>query len=287
MATIREIRRRITAVKSTQKITRAMQMVAAAKLRRAQDNILKARPYAHNFDTIIAEVAMRTKRDLHPLLMEPADEGKYLLVAVTADSGLCGAFNTNVIRGTRAFIAEHCDKKVDIFAVGRKGRDFFRKSGWTIAGDKVMFFNQLRFTDAQEIVARATRLFLEEGYSRVFVMYNEFKNAIQQVLTVRQLLPLVPAEPAEGSHAIEFITEPDEYTVFDALIPAHLQIQLWRVLLESYAAEMSAKMTAMDAATTNAGDMLNTLSITYNRARQAVITKELSEIVGGVEGQRG
>ena len=287
MATIREIKRRITAVKSTQKITRAMQMVAAAKLRRAQDNILRARPYAINLENIISEVAMRTKRDLHPLLSDPTTDERYLLVVVTSDSGLCGAFNTNVIKAAVTFIEENPGKQVDIFAVGRKSRDFFRKTENGLAGEKVLFFNTLKYSDSVEIIAAVQQQFLEGGYDRVFVQYNEFKNAIQQNLTIKQLLPLIPAEPGEGASTADFICEPDEYTVFDKLIPYHLEIQMWRILLESYAAEMGAKMTAMDSATVNAGDLLKTLSITYNRARQALITKELSEIVGGAEGLRG
>jgi F-type H+-transporting ATPase subunit gamma len=287
MATIREIKRRITAVKSTQKITRAMQMVAAAKLRRAQDNILRARPYAINLENIISEVAMRSKRDLHPLLSDPATDERYLLVVVTSDSGLCGAFNTNVIKAAVTFIDENPGKQVDIFAVGRKSRDFFRKTENGLTGEKVLFFNSLKYSDSVEIIAAVQQQFLEGGYDRVFVQYNEFKNAIQQNLTIKQLLPLIPAEPVEGTSTTDFIYEPDEYTVFDKLIPYHLEIQMWRILLESYAAEMGAKMTAMDSATVNAGDLLKTLSITYNRARQALITKELSEIVGGAEGLRG
>lgn len=283
MATIREIKRRIVAVKSTQKITRAMQMVAAAKLRRAQENILKARPYAIELDKIIAEVAMRTKRDLHPLLSERENGGKTMLVVVTADSGLCGGFNSNIIKAARLHIDELKGQELGIFCIGRKGRDFFVKTGFNVVGQKVMFLKSLKYADSVESISRIKELFLSGEYKRVDLIYNQFKSAIQQVITVKQLLPLVPAEPEENVNPIEYIYEPDEYSVFDKLIPYHLEIQMWRIMLESYASEMGAKMTAMDAATENADELLNTLSITYNRARQAIITREISEIVGGVE----
>ncbi|MBN1295050.1 MAG: ATP synthase F1 subunit gamma [Candidatus Latescibacteria bacterium] len=284
MATIREIKRRITAVKSTQKITRAMQMVAAAKLRRAQENIIKARPYAITLDRTIAQVAMRTKRDVHPLLADHPENHKTLLVVVTADSGLCGGFNTNIIRSARSYLEENRDKDIKLFCIGRKGRDFFRRLELEIVGSKVLFFNHLKYADAVEAVAQIKDLFLNDRYDRVDVLYNEFKSAIAQILRTKQMLPLVPAETEEALTPIDYIYEPDEYTVFDTLIPYNLEIQMWRILLESHASEMGAKMTAMDAATENANDLLNILTISYNRARQALITKEISEIVGGAEG---
>lgn len=287
MPTIREIKRRITAIKSTQKITRAMQMVAAAKLRRAQENILKARPYAIQLDNLIAQVAMRTKRDMHPLLYESKSDKKILLVIVTADSGLCGGFNSNIIRAAQSYIAGHESCEINLFCAGRKGRDFFRRMNHSIVGEKIMFFNHLKYADTVEIITGIKNLFLQDNYDRVDIVYNEFKSAIQQILTTKQLLPLVPAESEENVSNIDYIYEPDEYTIFDKLIPYHLEIQMWRILLESHASEMGAKMTAMDAATENATDMLNTLSISYNRARQAQITKEISEIVGGAESLSG
>ncbi len=283
MATIREIKRRIGAVKSTQKITRAMQMVAAAKLRRAQENILKARPFAIELDRIIAEVAMRTKRDLHPLLSERENGGKIMFVVVTADSGLCGGFNSNLIKAARLYIDEHKGEKPGIFCIGRKGRDFFVKNDFDVVGQKVMFFKSLKYSDSVESISKIKELYLNEEYKRVDIIYNQFKSAIQQAITVKQLLPLVPAEPEGNITPIEYVYEPDEYSVFDRIIPYHLEVQMWRIMLESYASEMGAKMTAMDAATENADELLNTLSITYNRARQTIITKEITEIVGGAE----
>lgn len=287
MATIREIKRRITAVISTQKITRAMQMVAAAKLRRAQENILKARPYAMALEKTIAQVAMKTKRDTHPLLKEQTSDNKVLFVVVTADSGLCGGFNANLIRSARSYLEENSDKDVSLFCIGRKGRDFFRNLETEIVSEKIMFFNHLNYSDSVEAITRIKELFFQNHYDKVDVLYNEFKSAIAQILRVKQLLPLVPAEPEKGITTIDYLYEPDEYTVFDSLIPYHLEIQMWRILLESYAAEMGSKMTAMDAATENATDLINTLTIKYNRARQALITKEISEIVGGAEAMKG
>ncbi len=287
MATIREIKRRITAVISTQKITRAMQMVAAAKLRRAQENILKARPYAMALEKTIAQVAMKTKRDTHPLLKEQTSDNKVLFVVVTADSGLCGGFNANLIRSARSYLEENSGKDVSLFCIGRKGRDFFRNLETEIVSEKIMFFNHLNYSDSAEAITRIKELFFQNHYDKVDILYNEFKSAIAQILRVKQLLPLVPAEPEEGVTTIDYLYEPDEYTVFDSLIPYHLEIQMWRIMLESYAAEMGAKMTAMDAATENATDLINTLTITYNRARQALITKEISEIVGGAEAMKG
>jgi F-type H+-transporting ATPase subunit gamma len=284
MATIREIRRRITAVKSTRKITRAMQLVAAAKLRRAQENILKLRPYAKRFERIMAQVAARTSRDAHPLLSERKGEGRVLLVPVTGDSGLSGGFNANVIRSARFHLPELAESgRLDFYCVGRKGRDFFNKGPSKLVGQKVNFFNKLKFGDAVQAVSDIVDLYLKGNYDRVEVLYNEFGSAIRQVLTVRQFLPFTQTASTETTPPVDYLYEPDEQAVLDALIPANLEVQMWRIMLESYAAEMGAKMTAMDAATENADELLSALSISYNRARQAQITRELTEIVGGAE----
>ena len=284
MATIREIRRRITAVKSTRKITRAMQLVAAAKLRRAQENILKLRPYARRFEQLMAQVAFRTGRDIHPLLTGKKEARRILIVLVTGDSGLSGGFNANVIRAAKSYIAEHADcERLDFYCIGRKGRDFFVKSVNRVVGQKVNFFNKLKFSDAIQTVSGIVELYLRERYDRVEILYNEFGSAIRQNLTLKQFLPFVPAEPDKISPAIDYLYEPDEQAILNTLIPANLEVQMSRVMLESYAAEMGAKMTAMDAATENADELLNTLSVSYNRARQAQITRELTELVGGAE----
>ena len=185
------------------------------------------------------------------------------------------------------YLEQNAGFDVDLYCIGRKGRDFFKKTSVDIIGEKVMFFNHLKYEDAIETVSSIKELFLRDQYDRVDLLYNEFKSAIQQILTIKQLLPLVPAKPEKGVNPVDYIYEPDEYIVFDSLIPYHLEVQMWRIMLESNAAEMGAKMTAMDAATENAGELLNTLSISYNRARQAQITKEITEIVGGAESLRG
>lgn len=288
MATIREIRRRISAVKSTKKITRAMQLVAAAKLRRAQENILKLRPYAIQMEKVIAQVAMRSKRELHPLLITRKPRGKNLLVVVSGDSGLSGGFNSNTFKTARTYFEEHANcPQIDVFCIGRKSRDFFRKGGHPLVGQKINFLSRLKYADAIEIVQAIIDLYIKENYDRVDILYNEFKSAIQLKLVVKQFLPLVPAQAPEGITPVEYIYEPDETAVFDVLIPYSLEMEIWRTLQESYASEMGAKMTAMDAATENANRLLNELSISYNRARQAQITRELTEIVGGAESLAG
>ncbi len=282
MATIREIRRRIAAVKSTKKITRAMQLVAAAKLRRAQENILKLRPYAIQMEKVIAQVAMRSKSEHHPLLVKRHNCGKNLLVVFTGDTGLSGGFNSNTLKAARSYFDQHAQcSQIDVYCIGRKGRDFFRKNGRAMVGQKVNFFNHLKYADATEIVRAVIDLYIKENYDQVDILYNEFRSAIQLALVVKQFLPLVPAEAPEGVTPVEYIYEPDEMRVFDTLIPYSLEVEIWRTLQESYASEMGAKMTAMDAATENANRLLNELSVSYNRARQALITRELSEIVGG------
>jgi F-type H+-transporting ATPase subunit gamma len=188
------------------------------------------------------------------------------------------------MRATRSYIAEHegCER-LDLYCVGRKGRDFFVKTRPSLAGQKVNFFNRLNFADAVQVVSDITGLYLREGYDRVDILYNEFGSAIRQVLTIKQFLPFVPAKPEGNIPLIDHIYEPNEHDVLSSLIPANLEVQMWRILLESYAAEMGAKMTAMDAATENADDLLSILTVRYNRARQAQITRELTEIVGGAE----
>ncbi len=284
MATIRKIKHRITAVKSTQKITRAMKMVAATKLRRAQENVVKARPYAMMLEKTIAHVVLKTKRDIHPLLTEREKEKKILLVVVTSDSGLCGSFNVNIIRKAQVYLEEHKDKQVDLYCIGRKGHDFFIKADVSVVGQHVMFFNKLKYSDAVQIIGQIKSFFLEKGYDKVDVLYNKFGSAISQIVTVKQILPLVPSELEEGVPSIDYLFEPDEYKVLSSIIPYHLEIQFWGVLLESIASAMGAKMTAMDSATENAKEFINSLTIIYNRARQTIITREINEIVGGSEG---
>lgn len=286
MPTIREIRRRITAVKSTQKITRAMRMVAAAKLRRGQENIVKVRPYAASLEDMVSRITSTSSVSSHPLL-EIHPSGKVLLVVVNGDSGLSGGFNSNTIRAANAYIEENSGEQFDLFCVGKKGKDFFARSSHHLAGQRINFFRALKYTDAVQIVSELIDLYKKNMYSRVDIIYNQFKSAMQGVIVNKTLLPFKSEKQQTEGNAeivIDYLYEPNEFELLDILIPYNLEVQIWRVLLESYATEMAAKMTAMDAATENASDLIDKLTISFNRARQAIITKELSEIVSGAEG---
>jgi len=284
MATLRDIRRRINSVRGTQQITKAMKMVSAAKLRRAQENILKARPYAYGLREVIGHVAQFINRDLHPLLQ--LREAKQIgMVVVTADRGLCGAFNMNILRRAEEEILalKNTGKNVHLIPVGRKARDFFRRKDVAILGQYYDFFNHLQFADAQHIGGEIIRLFSLQKLDKVLMIYNEFKSAIQQKIVVEPLLPLQPQTPVNAGVVIDYIFEPSPDRFLEVLLPKQINIQMWRILLESNAAEQGARMTAMEMATENAEEMIQSLTLYYNRVRQATITKELTEIVGGAE----
>lgn len=282
MATLREIRRRIVSVKSTQQITKAMKMVASAKLRQAQEKIFAARPYSFQIDEMIRHLIATVDQPEDPLLEErPAQ--RVLLVAVTADRGLCGAFNGNIIKQVLHQIEFHRDKEVSLVCIGRKGNDFFSKRNYQIRNRYLRIFDHMNFSTAQEI----TRFIVEEYRNRetdlVEFVYNEFKNAVQQNVVVEKYLPLTTKEFQDGKTNIDYIYEPDKAALLAAMLPRHLNMQTWRILLESNASEQGARMTAMENATDNAEEMIHDLTLYYNRARQAAITKEISEIVGGAE----
>jgi len=282
MATLREIRRRISSIKSTQQITRAMKMVAAAKLRKAQENILAARPYAYKIDEMIRRLISKTDEQLDPLLQTRTPQ-RVTVVSVTSDRGLCGSFNSNIIKRTIAQIESHRDKEVNVVCVGRKAYDFFRKRNYQVTNHYINFFNELTYEHAQGITQYLVESFRNESTDLIEVVYNEFKNAAQQNIIVEKYLPLTSEKFAGEVKNVNYIYEPDEVTLLEALLPKHLNIQTWRFLLESNAAEQGARMTAMESATENAGDIINDLTLHYNKARQAAITKEISEIVGGAE----
>lgn len=284
MATLRDIRRRIGSVKSTQQITKAMQMVAAVKLHRAQERMLRSRPYARHLDEMLGHVAAKIDRSLHPLLA--VREPNYVCyVVVTGDRGMAGSFNANIIRRAKNEIdmqaAEGCS--VSAIAVGRKGFEFFSRRSYRLSERYINFFNELDFHHAQNIAELIRRKFIEEELDRVYLVFNEFKSAIQQRVVVQQLLPIVPRPPRDEKYHIDFILEPSPQSVLDTLCPKYLNIEVWQALLESHAAEMGARMAAMEAATDNAQEMIDQLTLYYNKVRQATITKELSEIVGGAE----
>ncbi len=284
MATLREIRRRITSVRSTQQITKAMKMVAAAKLRRAQENILAIRPYAYKMRDLIAHLtAVSTDVQSIPLL-ETRPVEKVLLVVVTADRGLCGAFNGNILRTAVKRVADYGSKEVYIYPVGRKSNDFFRKRDYKIHERKLNFFNHLNFEDALELSRNLISFYTQKQFDRIEIIYNEFKSAVQQNVIVEQFLPFVPdPEMTEQKSHVDFIFEPDMNVILNEVIPKDLNVQVWRILLESNSAEQGARMTAMENATESAEEMVDRLTLYYNRARQAAITSEISEIVGGAE----
>lgn len=261
-----------------------MRMVAGARLRRAQDSILAIRPYARKLDEIMRDLAARSREYRHPLLAvrEPK---RVCLVVLTADRGLCGAFNSNVIRATLAQLEKYQNaQQLSLICVGRKGRDFFRKRDYLIQFEVVNIFSNLNFGHALEIGGYLTHIYSEAIFDRIDVIYNEFTSALRQRVMFETLLPLSPPEVMEGKRYFDNrLYEPSREAVMDAILPKQLNIQMWRVLLESNAAEQAARMVAMENATTNAKEMIKELTLLRNRIRQTVITKEVAEIVSGAE----
>jgi F-type H+-transporting ATPase subunit gamma len=285
MASLIDIRRRLRSVKSTQQITKAMKMVAAAKLRRAQERVMGARPYASLLTDVLASVSAHAGEFRHPLL-EVRPEKRVIVVAVAGDRGLAGAFNTNVNRATADLLAKHPDwSEVRILPVGRKAVEYWRRRKRPLT-EKVYsgVFAALKYEDAKEIAAFLSEEFLAGRIDAAYVVVNEFRSILSQVVVTRRLLPLSPeaaAKASEKKDAVEYLYEPDAPSILAWLLPRYLEFTIFRALAESAAAEMGARMTAMDAATKNAGEMIDKLTLTYNRARQARITKELIEIVSG------
>jgi F-type H+-transporting ATPase subunit gamma len=288
MANLLDIRRRIKSVKNTQQITKAMKMVSAAKLKRAQDRVTAARPFANKMVQVLGELANRIGDDFnHPLLDARGDE-KYLLVLITADKGLCGGFNTNLTKAGQLFLRENAGKQVDILAVGRKGRDFFRRRGATMAGEYlgVTGKGQVVFSEAAEIAADIVKRFTEdETIDKVFIIYNEFKTVMQQKVVVDQILPVSAgaeteaAEPTESK--VDYLYEQPPAEMFGGLLPRLIETRVFRALLESVASEQGSRMTAMESATKNAGELISSLTLNMNRIRQAKITNEIIEVVSG------
>lgn len=284
MANVLDIRRRIRSVKNTQQITRAMKMVAAARLRKAQERVVNARPYANQMLSLLSSLTARVEQRVHPLLQERPIKN-ILLVLVSGDKGLAGAFNTNLIRATQNFVTEHHDRKISMIAVGRKGRDFYRKRGMPMIGDYAGIFSRLEFSHAQEIARTIVDLYTKEEVDAVDFIYNESKSLMVQRLTVERYLPIKPMKTPEGEVLIDYIYEEPPEEIFKVLLERYVEIEVYRALLESAAAEFAARMTAMDAATTNAGDIIESLTLNMNRVRQAAITREIIEIVSGASAQ--
>ena len=280
MAALLDIRRRIRSVKSTQQITRAMKMVAAARLRRAQDRIFNARPYANQMMALLSSVAARTTDRCHPLLLERPIE-RQLLVLITADRGLCGGFNTNLIRAAQSYVDERRDRDVSILMVGRKGRDYFIRRPVKVVGEHINIFGRLEFSEAQAIAKRIIELYTEEKVDAVDFIYNEFKSIMTQRVKMERYLPIQPIVPIQGEVLIDYIYEQPAQEIYNVLLPRYVEIEVYRALLESQAAELAARMTAMDAATNNAREMIDSLTLYMNRVRQAAITREIIEVVSG------
>jgi len=288
MPSLKSIRTRITSVKNTQKITRAMKLMSAVRLRRAADAIVAARPYARGLKELIAELGRRAGGEGHPLLTQRPLR-RVQLVILTSDRGLAGAFNTNIARATERYLYEHKPdhESIVISVVGRKGRDYFRRRKVTIHREYPGVTSQVAQERAEEIVRDAVTDFLEDRTDGVFLVYNEFKSAISQKVQVERLLPVEAAELPPGAPPTDYVYEPSRRAVLDRLIPMWAQVEVYRALLESIASEFGARMSAMDSATKNASDMIARLTLMYNRARQAAITKELLEIIGGAEALKG
>jgi F-type H+-transporting ATPase subunit gamma len=286
MATLRDIQRRIRSVQSTQKITRAMKLVAAAKLRRAQERVLSARPYATKMAELLSHLVSGQSADgaAHPLL-EQREGPRRQIVIVSADKGLAGAFNSNILRRSLEFVRSSNTTEVTLIVVGRKARDFYRRRQFTVKRDMIGFWDKLAYSHAQELADYFMQQYLDGEVDEVHLMYNEFRSvAVQRPVRV-QILPIPKAEEAEAhaDESVDYIYEPSPEAILGDLLPRHVRMQVYRALMESLAGEYGARMTAMEAATKNAKEMIGILTIQYNKARQEKITKELLDIVGGAE----
>lgn len=290
MASIKEVRERIVSVKSTQQITKAMKMVAAAKLRRAQDSIIQMRPYAEKLNSILQNVSSSLEgTSLSNEYAQEREVKKVLIIAITSDRGLCGAFNSSVFKGVNALIAEKyadmdLNESVTILPIGKKAQEYYVKRDYNVISDFTGVFANLSFEAVRKAAEYAMESFTSEEYDTVEVVYNEFKNVATQILRKEQFLPMVEAESeGEVSADVDYIFEPSKEYIVKDLIPTSLKVQLYKAVLESNASEHGARMTAMDKATDNAGELLKELKLQYNRSRQAAITTEILEIVGGAE----
>lgn len=289
MATLREIRDRIGSIKNTEKITRAMKMIASVKFRKAQQNVVAARPYARKISDILRHL-IPTIESFDNELLKQREIKKVCVVVIAADRGLCGSFNTNLLKVANTIINEKYGEylrshDLTIFPIGKKAYDHYSKRNYDLYARSINVFDKLLFSDAQNIVKEIIKGYIEKRFDKVVIIYNEFKNVVQSKTVEEQFLPIPPFEAAEGekSKVSNYIFEPSSLEIVNNLLPRHLNTQIWRILLESFASEQAARMTAMDAATTNANDLVKSLNLSYNRARQAKITTEILEIVGGAE----
>ncbi len=285
MATLRDIKRRILGVTNTQQITKAMKMVAAARLRRAQENVINARPYSRKIYEVLNNLLLAELNFVNPYFDE-REVKKVAVIVVTSDRGMCGSFNMNVIRKAEDFIKDELSDlnkagNVEVYCIGKKGYDYFSKREFQVNNSFVGAFTGLKFEVAPQIMNLVKTKFLAGSYDKVYVVYNEFKSVMQQKLNLEQLLPIKNDLAAVKTNSVEYLYEPNRAEIIGALIPRALNAKIWKVLLESYASELGARMTAMDMATENAKEIIRSLKIKYNKARQAAITTEISEIVTG------
>jgi F-type H+-transporting ATPase subunit gamma len=289
MATLRDIKSRIKGVKSTQQITKAMKMVAAAKLRRAQESVINARPYARKISELISHLVTEEDITNNPFIVQ-REIKNIAYVVVTADRGLCGAFNNNILKeATRQLnISDASQPGVTshVYCIGKKSFDFYKKREYSLAGNASGIFSSLKYETALNISNELISKYLDGTFDKIIIIYNEFKSIIQQRIVTEQFLPIpIKFNNPDGNKPADFIFEPGQKEIFNYILPKHLKAQIWRILLESNAAELGAKMTAMDNATTNAKELIRTLQLTYNKERQAAITKEILEIVSGANAQ--
>jgi F-type H+-transporting ATPase subunit gamma len=291
MPSLIDLRRRVRAVKNTQQITKAMKMVAASKLRRAQERIMHARPYTTQIQRVLHSVAGRVDPAIHPLLAirDRRPGSRTLVIVVTGDKGLCGSFNTNVVKAAATYVADSSEP-CSLGLVGRKGREFFGRRGYDVLFDRIGIFQKLKFEDAQVIAQLAIDAFISEQVDRVVLVYNEFKSMMSQRVVIDQMLPIArrdveaPAtRPAPGEPQIEYLYEPSAQEIFNQLLPRYVEAQVARAMLESNAAFFAAQMTAMDTATKNSGEMISALTLYMNKVRQAAITREIIEVVSGAQ----
>jgi F-type H+-transporting ATPase subunit gamma len=280
MPSLIDIRRRIRSVKNTQQITKAMKMVSTAKLRRAQERVVASRPYGAMLQEILANVsaaAMEDEEIAASPLLNPRPENRIQIVLMTSDRGLAGAFNSNLIKATQRFIEEHPGAQIEIETLGRKGRDFFKRRQWTVTGEYLGIFNKPAYSDASGIARKLTKRLLDGEIDSVYLIYNEFKSILSQKLTISKILPLVPSR----GEAVDYIFDQPPKEILKALLPRYVDVQIYQGLVETAASEHAARMTAMDAASSNAEDVIDKLTLNLNRVRQASITREIIEVVSG------
>ena len=305
MATLREIKKRIVSVKNTEQITKAMKMIAASRLRKSQENVLKARPYSHNLEMAIADLAMRSKRRGHPLLrMAEGNERKIRFIVLTSDRGLCGAFNSSIIRTAEKFLeladsgmikidelpiplesddnSEFAVENLELVTIGRKARDYFKRRR-EIKQSFTGISHIPTYREVKDIADEVADEFMSGEIDQVWLLYNEFKSVMSQNIVLKKFLPLTPAKLEEGATPVDFLYEPDKEAVLDDILRRYVSVWLYQAVLESTSSEQAARMTAMEAASKNAGEMIDHLTLKYNRARQATITTALIEVVSGAE----